>query len=76
MQRTKGPTCFNLMKKVSVKVFLLKYQNRSFAGYTRTTVSRRKRTGSTTSVTTISTATVMYTRLSAVEIFHMLCWLY
>jgi hypothetical protein len=63
------------MKKVSVKVFLLKYQNLSFAGYTRTTVSRRKRTGSTTSVTTMSTATVMYTRLSAIENFWVLLFL-
>lgn len=67
LKKKKRITCFSFMWNVSVKVFLLKYQKRSLAGYTRTSVSSRKRTGSTTSVTTISTATVMYTHLSVVQ---------
>lgn len=58
-------TCRSLRQKVSLKVLRLKYQKRSFDGQTLTTVSNRKRTGSTTSVTTRSTATVMQTCLSA-----------
>lgn len=57
-------TCLSLRQKVSLKVLRLKYQKRSFDGYTLTRVSSRNRTGSTTSVTTRSAATVMQTCLS------------
>lgn len=61
----KYSTCFSFKKKFSVVLRLLKGQNNlSLGEQTRTFVSRRKRTGSCTSVITKSTAVVINSTLS------------